>query len=97
MDPGRLPRDEHPRHDFIQSQLRRVLERANERYRKAEKDFTDVALGVPSGIPSPDGTLRIRKISEERHAASEEYRKALQCYTDFVLHGIVPEDMKMPR
>lgn len=80
----------------IQKRLRGDLVEANERYAQAEKAFTDIVSNVPSGIPSPDGTLRIRQISEERRTASEAYRKASERYSDFVLRGIIPQDSEEP-
>ena len=60
----------------------------------AAQRFNDVIRNVPTGIPSPDSSLGIRQAGSEYHLAQEAYRVALQRFTDFLVRGIVPADLK---
>ena len=46
----------------------------------------------PSGLPYPDGSLLIQKATREANAALLQYMQALKRFTDFNLHGKVPQD-----
>jgi len=49
---------------------------------------------VPSGLPHPDGTQRIRNASRELFRARKEMMTAHRRLDNFIESGIVPEDLK---
>uniref|UniRef100_Q01RH6 Uncharacterized protein n=1 Tax=Solibacter usitatus (strain Ellin6076) TaxID=234267 RepID=Q01RH6_SOLUE len=59
-------------------------------------DFNRLMKDVPSGIPQPDGDLRIRKSDKASKAAVERHMVALRRFTDFIVLGTVPEDLLPP-
>jgi len=60
----------------------------------AAQRFNEVVKQVPTGIPAPDSNLGIKQAGSEYHQAKEACRLALQRFTDFLVHGIVPDDLK---
>lgn len=50
---------------------------------------------IPSGLPQPDGSLRIQNASRALHSARGEVMKAHSRLNDFLTHKIVPEDLKL--
>jgi hypothetical protein len=48
---------------------------------------------IPSGIPAPDGALRIEKAAEEHRGAFEALRKALERWNVFIVHGNIPDEV----
>jgi hypothetical protein len=51
---------------------------------------------IPSEIPHPDGNLRIRQAGEDSRAALQNYKRALNRFTDYALSGTVPKDLLRP-
>ena len=45
-------------------------------------------------IPPPDGAAALIQASRTHRAALENYSNALRRFTDFVVSGIVPDDLK---
>ena len=56
--------------------------------------FAEVHRDIPSGLPYPDGTHRIKKVSREYSCSLNELSRAVQRMADFKIWGIVPEDLK---
>jgi hypothetical protein len=48
---------------------------------------------IPSGIPHPDGTERIRQARREVALSQENYLRANKRLRDFLVNGIVPDDL----
>lgn len=71
----------------------RIIE-ATARVTLANQIFLDVMNQVPSGLPHPDGTQRIRNASRELLRARKAMMTAHQRLDDFIESGIVPEDLK---
>lgn len=80
--------------------VRRILElqfqQAVERRSRASEAFSAVNADVPSGLPHPDGVLRITKASREYSDAIAALSRALKRKTDFAVKGIIPEDLAEP-
>ena len=57
------------------------------------KAFDAIVREVPSGLPHPDGAFRVEQAGKESRRALMLYAKALRQYTDFLLYGVVPEDL----
>jgi hypothetical protein len=60
----------------------------------AQKDFTEFSGDIPSGLPHPDGVLRIRNAGSRQSAALKAYSQALLEFNKFIVHGEVPERLK---
>ena len=58
--------------------LREQLDVARIEYTKASAQFDLMVKEVPSGIPQPDGHLRIHEAGQASRAALENYMRALK-------------------
>jgi hypothetical protein len=76
-------------HDLLQRELKDATERAA----SASAAFLDVTSQVPSGLPHPDGTQRIRNISHELAFARTELMRAHSRMDAFLVSGIAPDDL----
>jgi len=78
------------------SEVERILSEkvhaARGRHESASSAVREVTSDIPSGIPHPDGTFRIRQVFEEQRRARASLAKALEQLNDFLLYGIVPEE-----
>jgi hypothetical protein len=88
MSKGSAPR---PQRDpsAIEEKLRAALEAARERETKATREFRS-AIPDTSSIPIPQGAQQLKHAAEE---AASAYLIALQRFSNFVIHGIVPDDL----
>ena len=55
--------------------------------------FLDVTSQVPSGLPHPDGTQRIRNIAHELAFARTELMRAHSRMDTFLVSGVAPDDI----
>ena len=76
-------------HDLLQQELKEATERAA----TASAAFLDVTSQVPSGLPHPDGTQRIRNIAHELAFARTELMRAHSRMNAFLGSGIAPDDL----
>jgi len=60
----------------------------------AYENLKAITSEIPSGLPSPDGTARIKQAGERNRAALNALNNALQRWHDFTVHGTIPEDLK---
>jgi hypothetical protein len=77
----------------VHERLQEELKAATERAATASASFLDVTSQVPSGLPYPDGTQRIRNISHELAFARTELMRAHSRMDAFLVSGIAPEDL----
>ena len=78
----------------IAAKLKAELDEANRENIAASAEFNSIMKDIPSGIPQPDGNLRIRQAAAKMNAAVQKHLFALKRYTDFVVRGVSPEDGK---
>jgi hypothetical protein len=78
----------------IEDILRAEVQRTAQELDEAKRDFRRVYSDIPSGIPHPDGNLRLQKTAHVRAFAMKAFAKALQRFNSFVLDGAIPEDLK---
>jgi hypothetical protein len=76
-------------HDLLQAELKNATERAA----SASAAFLDITNQVPSGLPHPDGTQRIRNLSHELAHARTELMRAHSRMDTFLVNGIAPDDL----
>jgi hypothetical protein len=67
----------------LSEQLQAELQRAHDAYVTAAAAFRSIMSEVPSGLPHPDGALRIANAAAEQKFALGEYLKALKAYSDY--------------
>ncbi len=79
--------------DVRRALLQDVLE-LTARTNEATKEFEAVMGKVPSGLPSPDGTQRIKNASGKLTTARNELMKAHRRLDEYFGRGIVPDDLK---
>jgi hypothetical protein len=77
----------------IEAILHNELQAAMERHRDASERFKAIIDAIPSRIPAPDGSLRIRVAGRERRVAAESLHSSLVRFNQFMTDGIVPEDL----
>jgi hypothetical protein len=82
-----------PALEKVRDQLQQELKDASERAATASAAFLAVTSQVPSGLPHPDGTQRIRNISHELAFARTELMRAHSRLDAFLVSGIAPEDL----
>ena len=71
--------------DFNAAQQRRIA---------ASKRYNEIISDIPSGIPQPDGTDRIRQASGEYKTSREAASVAMKRLSDFLIRGIIPSDLE---
>jgi len=49
---------------------------------------------IPADANHPDKTATIRTAGDKRRSALQVYSLALQRFTDFIIHGVIPDDLK---
>jgi len=74
--------------------LRAELAAAQHRREDASERFDTMIREVPSGIPHPDGSERIRQIASEYGRTQAEAAAAFGRLNDFLIHGKVPPDLE---
>ena len=57
----------------------------------ASELFNRLIASVPTGTPNPDASLEIQQTAALARAALNEYMKAMERSTDFMVHGVVPD------
>jgi len=77
----------------IEEILSAAVNTANEQRKQAVAEFLEVTAAVPHDS-SADGILLIEKAGAARQQAFDEYQLALNRFMDFVVSGIVPDDLK---
>ena len=82
-----------PTLEKVRNQLQQELKDATERAATASAAFLTVTSQVPSGLPHPDGTQRIRNISHELAFARTALMRAHARLDEFLVSGIAPEDL----
>ena len=60
---------------------------------EANKEF-NLSNQSPSGLPHPDGAQRIKNASSALSIARKAMMKAHTRFSNFLEHGVVPEDLK---
>ena len=79
----------------IEKVLHEELERARLLYISDANDFRTATKGmIPTDPDHPDRTAAIRTAGEERRSALDVYSRALNRFMDFIIDGVVPDDLK---
>ena len=77
----------------IEALLGAELRRASEHRKQMAENFLKITQNAPYGLRS-DGVKLIEQSSEAQRRALAEYQIALKRFSDFVINGIVPDDLK---
>lgn len=78
----------------VEDILSSELDEAKQRYSAATAYFDRIMGDTPSGLPHPDGSLRIRQAGVEQTLALEAYHLALRRFHEFILSGIIPVSLR---
>ena len=78
----------------VRKVLQEALEAAQQRRAAASEHFTEVMAEIPSGLPHPDGTHRIRLASREYSGALAEMAAAIARLNEFLASGTIPPDLQ---
>lgn len=60
----------------------------------ASEEFNALRSAIPSGVPHPDGSLRLHQVSDRLSAARKNMIRAHSRMNDYLSRGIVPEELK---
>ena len=85
------------RHDArleIGQRLLNDVQRARIAYDGAAKTFNALIGEVPSGLPHPDGALRLKQAGKESRRTLDLYSQSLKRYSEFILRNVIPEDLE---
>jgi hypothetical protein len=74
--------------------LRNEVGRATKEFEEAKRNFWQVCSDVPSGIPHPDGALRLQKTAHAQTVAMQALAAAIHRFNAFLLNGAIPEDLE---
>jgi hypothetical protein len=83
-----------PNEEQIIATLQQELEAATARANESSHAFLAIMAGVPSGLPHPEDSLRLKDALREQAAAREDAMRANSRLSDFLISGIVPEDIQ---
>jgi hypothetical protein len=81
-------------HERIGKILRDAFDAALLERNTASEAFEEVLGEIPSWLPYPDGTQRIRNASSALSVAREKLSVAMMRLREFEELGIIPEDLK---
>ena len=73
------------------------VERAKGRYEIAHQEFKQAINDIPSSLPPPDGTGKIKLAGNEYRFAMRGYSDALREYNNFVAYGQIPERLRVDK
>jgi hypothetical protein len=76
--------------------LRQEVERRKTGYEGARLEFDRIYNNIPSGLPSPDGTERIKNAGRDYRFNMREYDAALHEFNSFLCWGIIPDRLREP-
>lgn len=78
----------------IEAILRQKLRLAELAFEAAKTDLREVTSDIPSGLPPPDEAERIGNAGIAYRSAVSRYCCALNQFTEFLVTGTIPEDLK---
>jgi hypothetical protein len=76
----------------IEEVLKGQLDEARTAY-NAARQVSDLIKDIRSGLPQPDGDLRIRQAGEALRTALRKYKVALKRFADYAYSGIAPKEL----
>jgi hypothetical protein len=83
-----------PERNEIARILRDKVTHARKAYESAHTAFNTITADIPSGLPHPDGTDRIRFAGSTYRSTMNAYSEALHEFNVFISDGIIPERFK---
>jgi hypothetical protein len=92
MIPGKVCAMDYEKRAAISARLMEQVRVARAEYDAASTQFTEVVQDAPSGLPAPDGALRVQLAARASRRALQSYMNALRRFSDFTLRNIAPED-----
>ena len=78
----------------IEQILKREVCGAQKRPEDARSRFSSVMDEIPTGLPHPDGNVYIQNAGREDRATRDAWQRALKRFSNFVVDGIVPDDLR---
>jgi hypothetical protein len=78
----------------LRAQLMQDLLKTSQRAKNASESFLNLLKDGPSGLPHPDGALRIQKASHELTIARQEMEQAHSRLNLYLSRGILLENRK---
>jgi hypothetical protein len=78
----------------VEKILRQDVECKKAAYQTARLNLDSISRDIPSGLPSPDGTDRIKNAGKDYRCNMHEYDAALHDFNSFLCWGIIPEHLR---
>ena len=80
----------------IERALSRDLHSAQAALNLAHFKLNDAAKSIPNAVFPPDSSLFTRQALQEVKRAHAAHALALERWKNFVLHGVIPDDLVLP-
>ena len=77
----------------IERSLANKLHEAHSVRLQSQAQLRDALDAIPRGVAPPDSNLLVKQACAAAKAAQDEYAAALAQWKNFVVHGVVPNDM----
>jgi len=74
----------------LRVRLKREERQALDQFRAARERFDQILSEVPSGIPQPDGNLRIHRAGRELRYFNRRSTEASKRLLDYIVRGVIP-------
>ena len=81
-------------HKRVHEILKDEFETAKRQMNFASQRFNEVVRDIPSGLPQPDGNLRIQNAARALAAARSDVMQAHSRLNEFVARRVVPGDFE---
>jgi hypothetical protein len=76
--------------------LSREEREARDQLEAARQRFNQILSEIPSGIPQPDGNVRIQRAGADVRSLNRRSAEATKRLMDYLMYGTVPEGYKQP-
>jgi hypothetical protein len=81
----------------IGSLLKDQLDKARSIHLASSARFDLLIKDGPSGLPHPDGSMRVQEAGKQMRTALQSYMQALKRFSEFTVSGTVPKDLLPPK
>ena len=78
----------------VGKRLKELVDKAHAEYVVASGRFDELVKETPSGLPHPDGAMRIQQAGLASRTALRRYMLAMKRFAEYSVSGTVPDDLK---
>mgnify|MGYP003701391399 CR=1 FL=1 len=78
----------------VGTRLKEKVDQAHAEYLAASARFDALVKETPSGLPHPDGAMRIQQAGLASRTALQRYMWAMKRFAEYSVSGTVPDDLE---